>query len=146
MMNNAKLFFQLLLCSALAFMTAGCTATTGTKGQNKERTATVNEDSVYLSVDQQPSFPGGESEMLLFHKKNIHIEQPFNPTTSRLTISFIVEKDGTLSNFEILSAPTPQFGDESVKVFQSMPKWEPGKKDGKNVRTKYVFTSSYHFQ
>ncbi|MBP5680898.1 MAG: energy transducer TonB, partial [Bacteroidales bacterium] len=62
------------------------------------------------------------------------------------TISFIVEKDGTLSNFEILSAPTPQFGDESVRVFQSMPKWEPGKKDGKNVRTKYVFTSSYHFQ
>ncbi|MBP5681279.1 MAG: hypothetical protein J6X31_09560, partial [Bacteroidales bacterium] len=92
MMNNAKLFFQLLLCTALAFMTAGCTATAGTKGQNNEQATTVNEDSVYLSVDQQPSFPGGESEMLLFHKKNIHIEQPCNPTTSRLTISFIVEK------------------------------------------------------
>ena len=142
-----KQFFQLLLITAIAFTTVSCTSTTETKGQDDAlQKAVANEDSVYQVVDQQPSFPGGEEEMMAYHKKNIHVEQPFNPTTGRLTISFIVEKDGTLSNFEVLSTPTPQFGEESVRVFQSMPKWEPGKKDGKIVRTKYVFSSSIHFE
>ena len=144
---EAKLFFRLLLCTAITFMTACCTAMAGTKGQNEEHTTTVNKDSVYQDVDQWPSFPGGEEMLMKYITKNLHYpESAIKNNAGRLTISFIVEKDGTLSHIEIIRCNDENLSVEGVRLIKSMPKWEPGKKDGNIVRVKYILPINVHPQ
>ena len=145
-MNNTR-FFRLLLCTAIAFTTASCTAMAGTKGQNEVQTTTVDEDSVYQDVDQWPFFPGGEEMLMKYITKNLHCpESAISNNAGRLTISFIVEKDSTLSHIEIIHCKDENLSREGIRLIESMPKWEPGKKDGKIVRVKYVIPINIHPQ
>ena len=146
-MNYMKLFFQLLLCTAIAFMTACCTAMADTKGQNEVQTTTENEDSVYQDVDQWPSFPGGEEMLMKYITKNLHCpESAIKNNAGRLTISFIVEKDSTLSHIEIIRCNDENLSEEGIRLIKSMPKWVPGKKDGNIVRVKYILPINVHPQ
>ena len=113
----------------------------------REQTTVVNEDSVYLMVDEQPSFPGGEAMLMKYISKNLRYpESAISNNVGRLTISFIVEKDSTLSHIEIIHCKDKNLSREGIRLIESMPKWEPGKKDGKIVRVKYVIPINIHPQ
>ena len=55
----------------------------------------------------------------------------------RVLIRFVVEKDGRLTNFEVIETPDPLLSDEALRVLKQMPQWIPAKNKGKDVRCRY---------
>ena len=104
--------------------------------QEKEDAA-LKEDKIYYAgyVAEKPSFPGGESALRDFISKNLRypIFAKEKGIQGRVQVSFIVEKDGSLTDFVITESKDPSLDKEAIRVFQSMPKWNPGKRDGQFV-------------
>lgn len=104
-----------------------------------------DDDKVYTVVEKMPEFPGGTGALLEFLKKNkdypvIAIE---NGIEGRVSVSFIVEKDGSISNIEVIKSVDPSLDKAAVKVTQSMPKWKPAEEKGKVVRVKYTLPVTF---
>ena len=115
------------------------------KTQEKEDAA-LKEDKIYYAgyVAEEPSFPGGESALSDFISKNLRypIFAKENGIQGRVQVSFIVEKDGSLTDFVITESKDPSLDKEAIRVLQSMPKWNPGKNDGQFVTVKtYEYVS-----
>lgn len=106
------------------------------KTQEKEDAA-LKEDKIYYSGDlaEEPSFPGGEGALRDFISKNLRYPKfaKEKGTHGSVGVSFIVEKDGSLTDFAIIQSADPSLDKEAIRVFQSMPKWNPGKRDGQFV-------------
>lgn len=106
------------------------------KTQEKEDAA-LKEDKIYYAgdVEEEPSFPGGESALRDFISKNLRYPKfaKEKGTHGNVGVSFIVEKDGSLTDFVIIQSEDPSLDKEAIRVFQSMPKWNPGKRDGQFV-------------
>jgi protein TonB len=107
-------------------------------GPSEEEEAEGNQ--IFTIVEQQPEFPGGETALLKYLSE--HIKYPAfaqeNGIQGRVTLSFTVEKDGSIANIEVMRSPADELSKEAVRVASSMPKWKPGKQRGKPVRVKYV--------
>ena len=106
------------------------------KTQEKEDAA-LKEDKIYYAgdVEEEPSFPGGEGALRDFISKNLRYPKfaKEKGTHGNVGVSFIVEKDGSLTDFVIIQSVDPSLDKEAIRVFQSMPKWNPGKRDGQFV-------------
>ncbi|MCR5362612.1 MAG: energy transducer TonB [Bacteroidales bacterium] len=102
-------------------------------------------DEVYTVVTQQPEFPGGEEALMDFIKKNQ--EYPASALEKgiqgRVRLSFVVEKDGSLTNIEVLRSPTEELSQEAIRIVKMMPKWHPGTLRDKPVRVKYVLPVTF---
>lgn len=105
----------------------------------------ILETKVYTVVEQMPEFPdGGQPGMLEYIQNNISEEVRATNKEGRITLSFVVERDGSISNIEILrSKGDKQLEDEAVRIIKQMPKWIPGKQRGKVVRVKYTLPVSF---
>lgn len=91
-------------------------------------------------VEQMPQFPGGQAEMMQFISKNMKyptIAQE-NGTQGRVTCQFVVGADGKVRDVKVLRGVDPYLDKEAVRVIMSMPKWIPGKQNGKAVSVKYT--------
>ena len=113
--------------------------------QEKEDAA-LKEDKIYYAgyVKEGPSFPGGEGALRDFISKNLRypIFAKEKGIQGRVQVSFIVEKDGSLTDFVITESKDPSLDKEAIRVLQSMPKWNPGKNDGQFVTVKtYKYVS-----
>lgn len=92
-------------------------------------------------AEQMPSFPGGELEMMKFIQRNVIY--PHGETMAGVSgtcyISFVVDKDGTIKNVKVLRGVRngPGIDREAMRVVNLMPKWEPGKQNGKEVSVLY---------
>lgn len=116
---------------------------TGNNGPSDEEE--VDDSTPFVIVEQQPEFPGGQSALMAYLSKSIKYP-PFaaeNGIQGRTTLSFTVEKDGSISNIEVMRSPAEELSKEAVRVVQAMPKWKPGKQRGKAVRVKYVLPVTF---
>ncbi|MBF1558677.1 MAG: energy transducer TonB [Prevotella salivae] len=100
---------------------------------------TKKNDMVFDVVEVMPQFPGGQIAMLQYLMKNIkYPEQAMKEgIQGRVAVSFIVEKDGSISNVRPVLSVHPLLNKEAVRVVKSMPKWSPGKHNGKPVRVRF---------
>lgn len=98
-------------------------------------------DAIYDVVDEGPEFPGGEYALMLYISKNLRIP-PEIDSPERVVLSFVVEKDGSISNIEVLHSASELYAEVAIRVVESMPKWKPGKVNGKAVRTKWMIPVS----
>ena len=91
---------------------------------------------IVMFPDTDPVFPGGNDAMIDFFQKNLEYPQLAleNNITGKVYVSFVVETDGSITNPRILRDIGAGCGKEAVRVVKMMPKWTPGKKDGKAVR------------
>ena len=91
-------------------------------------------------AQQMPSFPGGEKPLLKFLRKNTNYPEFSREINSQGTVyvSFVVEKDGSISGIQILDGVDKHINKESIRVIQSMPKWKPGEQMGKKVRVRQI--------
>lgn len=97
------------------------------------------EDKVFDIVEQQPMFPGGQTALMKYlseHTKYPVVAQE-NGVQGRVTVQFVVEKDGSISDVHVLRGVDPSLDKEAVRVVKSMPSWTPGKQNGINVRVNY---------
>jgi protein TonB len=95
------------------------------------------EENVYVSVETLPSFPGGVEELNRFIEKNLDPSK--GKAESRVNVTFVVEKDGSLSNIQKIGRTDDvKTDEEAIRVIKLSPKWEPGRQNGRPVRTQYT--------
>jgi len=102
-------------------------------------------DSIYQIVDEMPQYPGGEKAMMEYVAKNVKYPQEAKDKEiqGRVFVSFVVEKDGSVSTVKVLRGIGGGCDEEAVRVVSSMPKWKPGIKDGKPVRVSYMMPLNF---
>lgn len=100
---------------------------------------TKKNDMVFDVVEVMPQFPGGQIAMLKYIMENMkYPEQAMKEgIQGRVAVSFIVEKDGSISDVKPILSVHPLLNKEAVRVVESMPKWTPGKQNGKPVRVRF---------
>ncbi len=101
---------------------------------------------VYEMVEQMPEFPGGMEAMMKFISANIHMPQPAidSGASGTVYISLVVENDGTIDDVHVLKDPLGHgCGQEAVRVVKLMPKWKPGKMNGREVAVRYTLPVKY---
>ena len=106
------------------------------------------ETKVFDVVEQMPSFPGGDAELMKF--LNSHIKYPAvaeeNGIQGRVVATFVVERDGSLTDVKVIKSVDPSLDKEAIRVLKSMPKWIPGKQNGSAVRVKYTVPVTFRLQ
>lgn len=105
----------------------------------------VNRNSVYDVVEQMPSFPGGISGLRTYLNQNIRYPAEAQETCAqgRVVVSFVVGKDGHISDVTVLRSVDPSLDKEAVRVVRNMPRWTPGKQGGEPVRVRYNVPVSF---
>ena len=100
---------------------------------------TKKNDMVFDVVEVMPQFPGDQIAMLKYIMENIkYPEQAMKEgIQGRVAVRFIVEKDGSISDVKPILSVHPLLNKEAVRVVESMPKWTPGKQNGKPVRVRF---------
>ena len=98
------------------------------------------EHDVYQIVEQMPEFPNGQEALMLYIAKQVKYpaEAKKAGAQGRVFIGFIVEPDGSLSDFKVLRGIGYGCDEEALRVVKSMPKWQPGMHRGKAVRVQYL--------
>ena len=112
---------------------------------NAQEKKTENSDVVFTVVENEAEFPGGVEAMNRFMAENIKY-----PTLAKqkniegkVIISFIVEKNGTLSDIRTIKDIGVGCGDEGVRIVKLMPKWKPAKQKGQPVRQQFLLPISF---
>ena len=105
----------------------------------------VNRNSVYDVVEQMPSFPGGISGLRTYLNQNIRYPAEAQETCAqgRVVVSFVVGKDGHISDVTVLRSVDPSLDKEAVRVIRNMPRWTPGKQGGEPVKVRYNVPVSF---
>lgn len=106
------------------------------------------ENKVFDVVEQMPSFPGGPSALMAYLSS--HVKYPAvaeeNGIQGRVTVQFVVEKDGSVTDVKTMKSVDPSLDREAERVVRSMPKWIPGKQNGSAVRVKYFVPVVFRLQ
>lgn len=123
------IFFCWLICLAIT-----------THAQNK-RIKTNKEDNTIYTVVEIPPKPQGGDDALGRYLQHLHYPGKLRDEDigSHTIMKWVVEKDGSLSNFIVVSGASVELGKELTRVFKSTPKWSPGMQNGKQVRVWYTF-------
>ena len=107
------------------------------------------EQTIFEVVEQMPEFPnGGMAGLMQYLSKNIKyptIAQE-NGTQGRVTVPFVVNRDGSIVDAKVLRGVDPYLDKEAIRVISSMPKWKPGMQRGKAVRVKYTVPVMFRLQ
>lgn len=103
------------------------------------------DEPIYADVDKVPNFPGGEKARLKFLRENIDYPVVAREKGIQGTVyaSFVVERDGSVSSIVIIKGIGGGCDEEVVRVMESMPKWTPGEKNGKTVRTRFMMPMNF---
>jgi periplasmic protein TonB len=100
----------------------------------------VVEDKPYTYVEQMPEFPGGEGEMLKYLGKNIRYPAAAQRAgvEGLVVLSFVVSRTGEISEIEVVKSLGSGTDEEAMRVVKTMPKWSPGKQNGRTVPVRYT--------
>ena len=117
----------------------GALIITTVKHQEEIDNELLSQQDVFDKVDEAPQFPGGFSGLMLYLSNNIRYPEDAKEAGAqgRVVVSFIVEKDGSISNAKVTKPTYSSFDEEALRVVSAMPKWTPGKQNGEVVRVKY---------
>lgn len=103
------------------------------------------DNKVFTEVEHEPSFPGGLDKFYKFLQQNIKYPAEARKKTvqGKVFITFVIEKDGSLSNMKVLRDPGYGCGAEAVRVMKLSPKWKPGIQNGHKVRVQYTMPINF---
>jgi periplasmic protein TonB len=102
--------------------------------------AEVVEEKPYTYVEQMPAFPGGETEMMKYLGKNIRYPAAAQRAgvEGLVVLSFVVSKTGEISEIQVVKGLGAGCDEEAMRVVKTMPKWTPGKQNGREVPVRYT--------
>lgn len=107
-----------------------------------------DEGKVFDVVEQMPQFPGGKEKLNEY--LSTHLQYPAEAKEKgiqgRVTMTFIVNRDGSISDAEVARGVDTSLDNEALRIINSMPRWIPGQQGGKNVRTRYMLTLPFRLQ
>lgn len=116
--------------------------------QDADETKKANEDKIFTDAEVAPEFPGGMNEMYAFINKNLRYPEECAERNiqGRVTIQFVVEKDGSVGDIKIVRGKDPQLDGEAVRIIRKFPKFKPGTMNGEPVRVWYTFPINFKLQ
>ncbi|MBP5339934.1 MAG: energy transducer TonB [Prevotella sp.] len=108
----------------------------------------VEETKVFDVVEQMPSFKGGDAALMEWLSKNIKypVIAEENGIQGRVVATFVVERDGSITDVKIVKSVDPSLDKEAIRVLKAMPKWIPGRQNGQPVRVKYTVPVTFRLQ
>ena len=103
---------------------------------------------VFDVVEEMPSFPGGNGALMSYLNGNTKypVVAQENGVQGKVIISFVVERDGSISDVRVARSVDPSLDREAQRVVKSMPRWSPGKQNGSTVRVKYTVPVVFRLQ
>lgn len=106
------------------------------------------ESKVFDVVEQMPSFPGGPSALMKYLSEEVKypVIAQENNVQGRVVVSFVVERDGSITDVRVVRSVDPLLDKEASRVVKKMPRWIPGKQNGSAVRVKYNVPVSFRLQ
>ena len=114
------------------------TPTNSSTSTNSSSSSSSSSTTIFEIAEQMPKFPGGDTALMQYIAS--HVNYPTvaaeNGVQGKVIVGFVVETDGSVSDVKILRSVDPSLDKEAMRVIMSMPKWTPGKQDGKAVRVK----------
>jgi len=114
----------------------------------EEKEEEEDEQTIFVVVETMPEFPGGQQA--LFKYLNESVKYPViaqeNNVQGRVIVQFVVEKDGSVTDVQVVRSVDSSLDKEAKRVISSMPKWKPGKQRGKAVRVKYTVPVNFKLQ
>ncbi len=114
----------------------------GLKKDDREPQAT----GAFDVVESMPQFPGGTDAMMEFIRYNLRYpaDVPSDGTTHRAIVQFVVEADGSISGAKVVKSAGQGYDAQALRLVNAMPKWTPGRQNGKAVPTKYTMPVTFH--
>ena len=109
----------------------------------------IEEEQIFVKVEKMPTFMGGDiSKFRSWVASKLRYPQlaQENNITGRVLLKFVVEKDGTLTNIQVLQSPDKSLADEAIRVLKTSPRWEPGKQRNQSVRVFYTLPVDFQLQ
>ena len=105
-------------------------------------------EEIFVVVEQQPEFPGGTSALMKFLGDNIKypVIAQENGIQGRVITNFVVERDGSISDVQVVRGQDPTLDKEAVRVIKTMPRWKPGQQRGKPVRVRFTLPVVFRLQ
>lgn len=102
-------------------------------------------EEIFTAVEQNAEFPGGQAALMKYLSTHINYPQSAadNDIEGRVTLRFVVERDGKVGTVEVLKGVDRALDQEAVRVVKSMPKWQPGKNNGQPVRCWYTLPVTF---
>ena len=106
------------------------------------------ETKVFDVVEVMPSFPGGQSALFEWLSKNIKypVVAEENGVQGRVIVTFVVERNGSITDVQVVKSVDPSLDKEAVRVVKAMPHWIPGKQNGSAVRVKFTVPVTFRLQ
>lgn len=107
-----------------------------------------SEQQIFTVVETMPEFPGGMGALMQYLAKSIKypVIAQENGIQGRVTCTFVINKDGSIVDAQVLRGIDPSLDKEALRVINAMPKWSPGKQRGKPVRVKYTVPVTFRLQ
>lgn len=108
----------------------------------------IVEEKPLTSVEEMPQFPGGEDELIRFISDNLRYPAVAAEMgiEGRVIIRFVVSKDGTVGSVEVIRSLDPSCDKEAARVVKMMPKWIPGRQNGRSVPVYYTIPIVFRLQ
>ena len=107
------------------------------------------EDEIFLIAETMPSFMDGTIETFrAWVMQNVKFPQiaADNNIQGRVVLSFVIDKDGRLTDIEVLQSPDRSLSEEAIRVLSKSPKWSPGKQRNQTVRVKFTLPVDFRMQ
>lgn len=106
------------------------------------------ENKIFTVVEQMPMYPGGDAALMQFLSSNIKYPTVAaeNGVQGRVVVGFVVEKDGSITDVNVMRSVDPSLDREAMRVVKNMPRWTPGKQNGSAVRVKYQVPVMFRLQ
>lgn len=105
----------------------------------------VQSNTVYDAVEQMPAFPGNLNGFISSNLKYPAIAEE-NGVQGRVIVQFVVDRDGSISDIKVVRSVDASLDREAVRLVRSMPRWTPGKQNGKAVRVRYTLPINFRLQ
>ena len=109
----------------------------------------AEDDAPFIIAEEMPKFQGGD--LMKFRswvqgKLKYPVIAQENGISGKVTLTFVIERDGSLTNIQVMQSPDRSLADEAVRVLQSSPKWTPGKQRNSPVRVRYTLPVEFRIQ
>ena len=129
-------------CGLGGILTAGAQTCRVNIGTTSTGSANYIEVYEYDYVTEKPKFPGGDRNLMTFINatRQYPIEAYRKGVQGRVTCSFIVNPDGSVSHISVLRGVEPTLNKEAVRVLSKMPEWKPGRHEGRTVPVRVIWS------
>lgn len=108
--------------------------------QTSQNEVKQQDEQIFIDVERMPEYPGGTDALVQFLSQNVVYPRIAveNGIEGKVIVQFVVDKDGSITNVQIVKSVDPSLDKEAKRVISAMPKWSPGFQRGKPVRVKYT--------